>query len=962
MASPTSHSERFAITPRSAARIALSPNSGSARVLKTPLSDEDIWKRLKEAGFDEESIKRRDKAALIAYIAKLEAEIYEHQHHMGLLILERKEWLSKYEEAKSVADSAELNLKRERASHVSDLADAKKREDSLKKALGIEKECVKNIEKTLHEMRTEYAEVKVAAESKFAEARSIMEDAFRKLTEAEDKMRSAKSLEAEASRYHRTAERKLHEVEEREDDLRRRIISSKSDQALLNQREEYVFTKTQELKRFEKELEDLKLSIDKERTSLNEEKVALELKASSLSAREEAVIRRERDLLKKEEEALLLQAKLTSKESDNVQKVISNHEATLALKNSAFEAEAEMKRKLLEDEINAKRRAWELKELDIKQREDFVLERESELDVASRHLKEKEKEVEERLSLVEEKQKNLLSAEEELELKKHSLKQEREEICRMKLDLQKSSDLLEEKRKRINDVEEKVEAMTSETNELLALELRLKEEIDMISAQKRELEAEADHLKAEKAKFEAEWELIDEKREVLVKEAERIAEERLTVSKFLKDEREGLKAEKDAMRDQYKRDLESLSRDREAFMSELESERAEWFSKIQKERADFMLDIEMQKKELNNCIEKRREEIENYLTERDKEFEEEKKKELQHITSLKERVAEELEHVNSEMKRLDAERREINLDREKRDQEWTELNNSIEELKVQREKLEKQRELLRADREEILAQIETLKKLEDLKERLDSIAVHEMHQSNLLSNNQRRSSKRLVNQQKDLLLDQNGTTINGLGHNASGGKESDRSSSPLSAPFSWLKRCADTLLEQRQNNKKRRKEEDVIAHGSEDTTPCSPDKSSNTSKIEHTVMPINHTPVGAETSIYIDKIITIQEVTTVGVERITGGNELHGYNAFLWKLIFCLDDNYTEFFLSEMTLCTVILLIPFLFFHLIGLYVASLYVVLPVSSSFMDLEGALRHDGDKVENNGNVALETNGKH
>lgn len=64
---------------------------------------------------------------------------------MGLLILERKEWLSKYEEAKSAADSAELNLKRERASHVSDLADAKKREDSLKKALGIEKECVKNV-------------------------------------------------------------------------------------------------------------------------------------------------------------------------------------------------------------------------------------------------------------------------------------------------------------------------------------------------------------------------------------------------------------------------------------------------------------------------------------------------------------------------------------------------------------------------------------------------------------------------------------------------------------------------------------------------------------------------------------------------------------------------------------------------------------------------------------------------
>lgn len=64
---------------------------------------------------------------------------------MGLLILERNEWLSKYDEAKSIADSAELNFKRERASHASNVADARKREDSLKKALGIEKECVKNV-------------------------------------------------------------------------------------------------------------------------------------------------------------------------------------------------------------------------------------------------------------------------------------------------------------------------------------------------------------------------------------------------------------------------------------------------------------------------------------------------------------------------------------------------------------------------------------------------------------------------------------------------------------------------------------------------------------------------------------------------------------------------------------------------------------------------------------------------
>lgn len=60
------------MTPSSVRPLSITPGS---RVLQSPLSDEAIWKRLKEAGFDEESIRRRDKAALIAYIAKLEAEV-----------------------------------------------------------------------------------------------------------------------------------------------------------------------------------------------------------------------------------------------------------------------------------------------------------------------------------------------------------------------------------------------------------------------------------------------------------------------------------------------------------------------------------------------------------------------------------------------------------------------------------------------------------------------------------------------------------------------------------------------------------------------------------------------------------------------------------------------------------------------------------------------------------------------
>jgi hypothetical protein len=56
--------------------LALSPSSNGG-------ADETIWRRLRLAGFDEDTVKRRDKAALIAYISKLEAEVCS----WGLIIL-----------------------------------------------------------------------------------------------------------------------------------------------------------------------------------------------------------------------------------------------------------------------------------------------------------------------------------------------------------------------------------------------------------------------------------------------------------------------------------------------------------------------------------------------------------------------------------------------------------------------------------------------------------------------------------------------------------------------------------------------------------------------------------------------------------------------------------------------------------------------------------------------------------
>ena len=64
---------------------------------------------------------------------------------MGLLILERKELAFKYEQIKASAEASEIMHKRNQAAHISALAEAKKREDGLKKALEVEKECIASV-------------------------------------------------------------------------------------------------------------------------------------------------------------------------------------------------------------------------------------------------------------------------------------------------------------------------------------------------------------------------------------------------------------------------------------------------------------------------------------------------------------------------------------------------------------------------------------------------------------------------------------------------------------------------------------------------------------------------------------------------------------------------------------------------------------------------------------------------
>ncbi|KAJ6960933.1 protein CROWDED NUCLEI 1 [Populus alba x Populus x berolinensis] len=713
-------------------------------------------------------------------VSRLENELFEYQYNMGLLLIEKKEWGSKHEELMQAFTEATEAVKREQAAHLIALSDAEKQEENLRRALGVEKQCVLDLEKAVREMRSENADIKFTADSKLAEAKALVMSIEEKSLEVEVKLRAADAKLAEVSRKSSDIQRKLLDVESRESTLRMERLSFIAEKEVY----ETTFSKQREdLQEWEKKLQEGEERLSKSQRIINQREERANENDRILKQKEKdleeaqkkiedanSILKRKEDDIKvKEVELRALEEKLNERERVEIKKLTDEHNAILDAKKHEFELEAEQKKKSLDEDLKNKKK----RETEIKHKEEKAAKREQALDKKLEKCKEKENEFESKSKSLKEREKAIRSEQKKFEGEKNQLESAKENFLNLKAELEKTKASNEEQLLKIHEEKERLKVSEEERSEYARLQAELKEEINKCRLQEELLLKDADDLKQQKGNFEREWEDLDEKRAEAEKE--------------LKSIQERIRNERKETENYIKRELEALQVAKESFEAIMEHERSVMAEKAQNERNQMLHSIEMQKTELENELQRRQEEMDRLLQEKEKLFEEEREREFKNSNFLRDVARREMEDMKLERLRIEKEKQEVDEKKRHLQEQQIEMREDIDKLGNLSRKLKDHREQFIKEKERFIVFVEQNKDCKNCGELTSEFVLSDLISSQEIEKADALPTSKLVNNHV--------TTDDG---NLAASEKHDSEISPTLAhsvsPVSWLRKCTSKIL------------------------------------------------------------------------------------------------------------------------------------------------------------------------
>ncbi|KAM0897060.1 hypothetical protein ACQ4PT_022836 [Festuca glaucescens] len=664
-------------------------------------------------------------------ITDLEKELHQYQHNMGLLLIDRQEMAAKYNQLSQVYAQNEEILKREQAAHLNAISEYEKREERIRKALCVEKQHVANLEKALHEMRSEIAEVKFVSQKKISGANSfqanIDENSLlikKKLSAADVKLAEAnlmmshadkkmKDIEAHQHRCEKenlcyetewkAQKNQLKEKEESQDEWEKRLMESHSRQVSfqrsLSGRKEKLNAHDKTLKMEQGELQEAKQTAENTNVALKVQECDINNRLHKLHLYEMDIKSKYKSLEEKEQILDDWEDRIDMKEKDQ--------KACRESKIQDFELVMKRERESLSGEMQKRITKLQWREKDLKSKECDLLKSEQELNWNTEMLDAWKHDLDSRSHALKKLEEALKTDEQNMLAKKHYLEYERKAIDMYKLDLEKTMSSTEAEKHSSSLKNQEILKHTKEERDAHSMMLvQLNQETEGYRVGSNSQSKEADDLRQQKPKLERSWEDLDMEKAHTEEAVKKLSYERTRMESFHDSEKRRLTDVELEVRAKYKKRMEDIRLNEKAFMRDIEQQKLQNDELLEGGRANIKcsfdlhcqnLEMEMDQKQVS-----KEQELEFKQSELNKKLELVENK----IRSMVELNESKIQQIIFERNELVNEKNALVKDQEKLEIDKADIKDDINSLNILSKRLKERREVYKKEKNHLIGLID----------------------------------------------------------------------------------------------------------------------------------------------------------------------------------------------------------------------------------------------------------------